>query len=251
MTEAYIGLLVLWPLAAGLACLGLRSRAARSVLVLATAAVLAASALALAAQAPLTANPDFLASATALHLAQAAAFLLPAFFLFQGLRQRHLLVVVFALAQLGLAALGEFGLPAAAAVRTIVVVDGLSLALVLVVSLVGPLISIFALPYMQRHEEHLGLATSRQPRFFLILLAFLGLMNGLALTNDLRLFAAFFEATTLCSFLLIGHDRTEEAKKSALRALWMNSMGGVLLHAGILLIQQRFGLADIREIVSP
>ncbi|MBA4356133.1 MAG: oxidoreductase [Desulfovibrio sp.] len=251
MVEACIGLLVLWPLAAGLACLGLRSPAARSALVLATGALLAAAALGLASQAPLTANPDFLASAAALHAAQAAAFLLPALFLFLGVQARHPLVMVLACAQLALAAYGEFGLPAPAAARAAVVCDGLALALVLVVSLAGSLICIFALPYMQRHETHLGRKTSRQPQFFLVLLAFLGLMNGLALAADLRLFAAFYEATTLCSFLLIGHDRTAEAKKSALRALWLNSLGGVFLHAGIVLIQKQFGLADIQEIVNP
>ena len=261
MVDAYIGLLVLWPLAAGLACLGLRSPAVRSMLVMATAAVLAACALGLATQTPLTANPGFLSSATALHVAQAASFLFPAFFLLMGLKEKHALVIVFALCQLALAAYGEFGLAAPAVVAPavvapavvapIVVVDGLSLALVLVVSLVGSLISIFALPYMRHHEEHLQLKVSRQPQFFLILLAFLGLMNGLALANNLHLFAAFYEGTTLCSFLLIGHDKTAEAKKSALRALWMNSMGGVFLHAGIVLIQKQFGLADLQAIVTP
>jgi ech hydrogenase subunit A len=85
----------------------------------------------------------------------------------------------------------------------------------------------------------------------MILLAFLGFMNGLALSNDLRVFAAFYEATTLCSFLLIGHDRTAEARKSGLRALWMNSLGGVFLHAGILLVQKQHGLADIQALVDP
>ncbi|MBU1228992.1 MAG: NADH-quinone oxidoreductase subunit L [Proteobacteria bacterium] len=251
MIEAYIGLLIFWPLAAGLACLGLRGPGARSALVLATGAVLAAGAVGLATQTPLALNPAFLSCATALHVAQAAAFLFPAYFLFQGIREKHGLVMLFASAQLALAAYGEFGLPAPRAAQDAVFCDGLALALVLVASLVGSLISIFALPYMQRHEEHLHLKTSRQPQFFLILLAFLGLMNGLALAGDLRLFAAFFEGTTLCSYLLIGHDRTAEAKKSALRALWMNCMGGMFLHAGILLAQKQFGLAGIRELASP
>ncbi|MDO9632691.1 MAG: proton-conducting transporter membrane subunit [Humidesulfovibrio sp.] len=251
MIDAYIGLLVLWPVAAGLACLGLRGQAARSALILGTAAVLAAAAVGLATQAPLTASPAFLSSATALHVAQGASFLFPAYFLFVGLKEKHALVIGFALLQLGLAAFGEFGLPAPALVQTAVVCDGLSLALVLVVSLVGTLISVFALPYMRHHEEHLHLKTSRQPQFFMILLAFLGFMNGLALANDLHVFSAFYEATTLCSFLLIGHDQTAEAKKSGLRALWMNSMGGVFLHAGILLIQKQHGLADIQALVDP
>lgn len=251
MLDAYIGLIVFWPLVAGLACLVLRSPGVRSALVLATGAALAVGSLGIASQAPFTANPGFFASETALHIAEGVAFVLPAFFLIQGLMRKHALVILFAIVQLGLAGVSVAGMPPAAAAKTAVVCDGLSLCLALVASLVGSLICIFAIPYMKHHEEHLHLKVSRQPGFFLILLAFLGFMNGLALANDLRIFAAFYEATTLCSFLLIGHDKTEEAKQSAFRALWLNSMGGVFLHAGIILMQKNFGLADIHEMVNP
>lgn len=251
MLDAYIGVLVLWPLVAGLACLVLTSPGLRSALVLATGAALAVGALGVASQVPVTANPGFLSSETALHVAEAAAFILPAYFLLRGLMEKHLLVIVFACAQLGLAAFGVTQLPAAPAAQAAVVCDGLSLALLLVVSFAGSLICIFALPYMKHHEEHLHLKKTRQPAFFLVLLAFLGFMNGLALSNDLRMFAAFYEATTLCSFLLIGHDKTEESKKSAFRALWLNCMGGVFLHGGIILIQKQFALADMQAVVNP
>jgi ech hydrogenase subunit A len=251
MLDAYIGVLVLWPLVAGLACLVLTSPGVRSALVLATGAVLAVGALGVASQAPLTANPGFLSSETALHVAEAAAFLFPAYFLLRGLMQKHLLVILFSCAQLALAAFGVTQLPAAPAAQAAVVCDGLSLALLLVVSIAGSLICIFALPYMKHHEEHLHLKSSRQPIFFMVLLAFLGFMNGLALANDLRMFELFFEATTLCSFLLIGHDKTEEATASAFRALWLNCLGGVFLHGGILLVQKQFNLMDINALVNP
>jgi ech hydrogenase subunit A len=251
MLDAYIGVLVLWPLVAGLLCLVLRSPGIRSALVLATGAVLAAAALGIASQAPFTASPGFLASETAMHIAEGAAFVFPAYFLLRGLMQKHLLVIVFACLQLALAGVGVAYMPAPQAAQSAIVCDGLSLALVLVVAIAGSLICIFALPYMKHHEDHLHLKVSRQPGFFLVLLAFLGFMNGLALSNDLRMFEAFFEATTLCSFLLIGHDNTAEAKKSAFRALWMNALGGVVLHAGILLIEKQHGMVDIHALVNP
>lgn len=251
MLDAYIGVLVLWPLVAGLACLVLRSPGLRSALVLATGAALAVGALGVATQAPFIANPGFLSSQTALHIAEGAAIVLPAYFLVRGLMAKHALVIVLAIVQLALAAYGIAGMPAAAATQNAVVCDGLSLALVLVVSFAGSLICIFALPYMKHHEEHLHLKVSKQPGFFLILLAFLGFMNGLAMSNDLRVFAAFYEATTLCSFLLIGHDKTEESNKSAFRALWMNILGGIFLHGGILLIQKQSGIADLQQVVNP
>lgn len=251
MLDAYIGVLVLWPLVAGLACLVLKSPGVRSALVLATGAALAVGALGVASQVPVTANPGFLSSETALHVAEAAAFVFPAYFLLRGLMAKHLLVIVFSCMQLALAAFGATQMPVAPAAAAAVVCDGLSVSLLLVVSFAGSLICIFALPYMKHHEEHLHLKVSRQPGFFLVLLAFLGFMNGLALANDLRMFELFFEATTLCSFLLIGHDQTEEAKKSAYRALWLNCLGGVFLHGGILLVQKQFNLVDIHALVNP
>ncbi len=229
MLDAYIGLLIFWPMAAGLACLGLRRPAARSALVMASAAILAAAALGLASQTPLTANPAFLSSSTALAVAQALGFLFPAYFLYTGLREKHALVIVFALCQLGLAAFGAFGLPAPAEAKAAVVVDGLSLALVLVVSLIGPLISIFALPYMAHHEQHLGPKISRQPQFFLVLLAFLGFMNGLALAGGLHVFAACYEGTTLCSFLLIQKQfALADIQAIATPALWTGTSSQAL-----------------------
>ena len=86
--------------------------------------------------------------------------------------------------------------------------DQLSLTMVLIVSIVGSIICFQAIPYMRNHESHLKLSVSRQHRFFAVMILFLGAMNGLVLSNDLLFFYFFFEITTLCSFLLIGHDRT-------------------------------------------
>ena len=57
--------------------------------------------------------------------------------------------------------------------------DPLALVMVLVISLVGGIVCIFGLGYMQEHEDHLRLAKSKQSRFFFFLLLFLGAMNGL------------------------------------------------------------------------
>ena len=91
---------------------------------------------------------------------------------------------------------------------------------------------------MQNHETHLKLEKSRQHRFFAVMILFLGAMNGLVLSNDLMFFYFFFEVTTLCSFLLIGHDRTETAIKNAVRALWMNSLGGAAFIVALAVIYQ-------------
>jgi ech hydrogenase subunit A len=123
-----------------------------------------------------------------------------------------------------------------AAAHTPIFADSLSLLMVLVISIIGSIICIFGLPYMDEHERHLHLETSKQPRFFFYMLLFLGAMNGLVLSNNLMWLYFFFEVTTFCSFMLIGHDGTEEALSNSLRALWINSLGGVALLYGIFFV---------------
>lgn len=130
------------------------------------------------------------------------------------------------------------------------VLDYLSLIMVLLVSIVGPLVAVFALGYMHEHEEHQHVKKSRQPRFFLIIFIFLGAMNGLVVTNNLMWMGFFWEVTTVCSFLLISHDKTEEAVRNGVRALWINLVGGIAFVLGTIMIYNVTGTLAIDEIVS-
>lgn len=130
------------------------------------------------------------------------------------------------------------------------VIDYLSLVMILLISIVGPIITVFALGYMKEHEHHLHLVTSRQPRFFLLLFVFLGAMNALVMTNNLSWMYFFWEITTLCSFLLIGHDQNEISIKNATTALWLNLTGGIAFIAAIILIYLTKGTLSIEEIAK-
>ncbi len=127
--------------------------------------------------------------------------------------------------------------------------DYLSLVMILLVSLIGPIITIFALGYMKEHEHHQHLNKSMQPKFFMVMLIFLGAMNALCLTNNLSWMYFFWEVTTLCSFLLISHDKNEISIKNATRALWMNSLGGVAFISAIVIIYLATNTLDISEII--
>ncbi|MFA5206337.1 MAG: proton-conducting transporter membrane subunit [Lentisphaeria bacterium] len=107
--------------------------------------------------------------------------------------------------------------------------DPLAMLLVLVISIIGSLIVIYAIGYMRNHDAHAPATAASNNRFFFVLIAFLGLMNGLVLCDDLRWLAIFWECTTLCSFFLIGHDGTPEACNNAKRALLLNTWGGVAM----------------------
>ncbi|MDR0239864.1 MAG: NADH-quinone oxidoreductase subunit L, partial [Deltaproteobacteria bacterium] len=128
--------------------------------------------------------------------------------------------------------------------------DSLSVVMICVISLVGGVICYYALGYMKEHEEHLHLARSRQPQFYAILVLFLGAMNGLVLADNLGWVYFFWEITTLCSFLLIGHDKTAEATQNALRALWMNMAGGVAFLLALMMLQAKFGTLSVQLLMD-
>lgn len=134
--------------------------------------------------------------------------------------------------------------------ETAFVIDNLSLLMILLVSIIGPIITIFALGYMKEHEHHMHLKVSKQPKFFMILFTFLAAMNALVLTNNIMWMYFFWEVTTLCSFLLISHDGTEIAIKNALRALYLNLTGGIAFMAGIIFIYNAKGTLAIDEIAN-
>ncbi len=128
------------------------------------------------------------------------------------------------------------------------VIDYLSLIMIMLVSIIGPIVTFFAIGYMKEHEHHLHLKVSRQPRFFMILFIFLGAMNALVMTDNLSWMYFFWEITTLCSFLLISHDGTEVAIKNGLRALWINSVGGLAFIIAIVIMNSSLGTLSVQEI---
>ncbi|MBQ0105381.1 MAG: NADH-quinone oxidoreductase subunit L [Armatimonadetes bacterium] len=127
-------------------------------------------------------------------------------------------------------------------------VDNLSMILMMLVSVIGPLILIFAMGYMQEHENHLHIEKTKQPQFFGIIFFFLFAMNALAISNNLSWLCAFWEMTTLCSFLLIQHDKTDESVRNAFKTLDLNMVGGVAFILGIALIYKLHDITSINQI---
>ncbi len=256
MLDTLLFILIVLPFLAGLGCYVLRAEGVRSLIVVATGGILAAASVMLYFQTPFTYPVEASVQATLFgvsldEIIMVADFLLLAVILYFGVRHKNAIIVALAILQGALGAYLEFGLieHAPKAYPTFVI-DTLALVMVLIISIVGSLICVFAIPYMKEHEHHLHLPASKQPRFFLVLVAFLGAMNGLVMANDLAYFYFFFEVTTLCSFLLIGHDETEIATKNAVRALWMNSLGGAALMIGIVWIYSELGTLEIAKVIS-
>ncbi|MFH1216436.1 MAG: proton-conducting transporter membrane subunit [Pseudomonadota bacterium] len=243
MAELLFIVLILFPFPAGFSCFLLRSSHLRLILVGGTVAMLSFCSLFIE-KTLFSADPPFYSIYN--QFISAGDFLVLLAILFLGLRHRHWIIIVLSVCQTGVLAYLEFFVMHGEAAYPPFYVDSLSLVLVRVVCLVGGLICLFAIPYMKAHEEHLQLSGTKQHVFFAVLLLFLGAMNGLVLTNDMLHFYFFFELTTLCSFLLISHDGTEEAVRNGLTALWMNSLGGLFLLLAIWGLYVKYASTDIQ-----
>lgn len=169
------------------------------------------------------------------------------YFLYVGLKSSNWLVIGLGVLQLVPVAYFEFGL-GGMAVEPLIVVNELSILMGLIIGIVGSLIAVYALSYMDEHEHHLHIEKSKQPRFFFFMLLLLGAMYGLVFSNSLYWVYFFWEVTTLCSYELIRHDGTDIAVKNSLTALWMNLLGGVGFVAAIYIGYLFVGTISVEEL---
>lgn len=105
-------------------------------------------------------------------------------------------------------------------------VEPLGLVFALVASFLWPVTSLYAIGYMRGHHE------KNQTRFFFFFAIAIAGALGVAFSANLFTLFAFYEVLTLCTFPLVTHHQTEEAKKSGriyLGILLTTSVGFQLL----------------------
>jgi multicomponent K+:H+ antiporter subunit A len=121
--------------------------------------------------------------------------------------------------------------------------DGLALLFAGLIVFIGLLIVLYARWYLSPQE--------RTPRFFALLLAFMGAMLGIALSDNLILLAVFWELTSLSSFLLIGFwQHRSDARRGARMALTITGGGGLALLGGVLLLGWIAGGWDLDTVLA-
>jgi ech hydrogenase subunit A len=223
-----IGLTVGFPVVAGLLARGSQNSWIRRMLIALMTVVLIATSFLMFWRGPFAFTPAEIWNELIIVL----DFAILIYFLYVGLKIRHPLVLILTLLQLVPIAYFELTFPVMHVEPTLAI-DYLSIVMCLIVSVIGSLTCVYALSYMDEHEKHLQLEKTRQPRFFLYMLLFLGAMNGLVFANNLYWLYFFWEVTTLCCYQLIRHDGTPQAEKNAVLALWMGLIGGVAFTASL------------------
>jgi len=144
------------------------------------------------------------------------------------------------------------GVPAEASLRWIpslgidfaLYLDGLSLLFSLLITGIGSLVTLYSIFYLSKTKERIG-------RFYVYLLLFMGAMLGVVLSDNLISLYAFWELTSLSSFLLIAfwHQR-ERSKYGALKSMMITVLGGFAMLAGFVLLYVITGTYGVRDILD-
>lgn len=250
MLPKMIAIATLLPLVAAVACYFIRIKLVRSFIVLVCGVCVATASLALLWHGAFTYSPGRVFGISWDSIITLADFSLLFVILYYAFRLKNQLIKIFAVLQIIPLAFFELFIVDHAEEVPAFFADNLSLIMVAIISIVGSLICFFAIPYMKEHEEHLHLEKSRQPQFFFYLVLFIGAMNGLVLSNNILWLYFFFEVTTFCSFILIGHDKTEIATHNATRALRLNSLGGVAFVFGMIAAYSVLGTLNLQKIIA-
>ncbi|HKZ17256.1 MAG TPA: proton-conducting transporter membrane subunit, partial [Geobacteraceae bacterium] len=248
MIDGLVGVSILLPAIAAALCFVTKKHSIRAAIVVITGIILTISSLMLLRNGPFTYTPESILGIDINSIITLADFALLFIILGIAFKLGNPLVILLTLLQIVPLAYFEFKMVHHVEITPAFYVDNLSIIMNLIISIIGSLICIFGIKYMEDHEHHLHLKKTRQPRFFFFLVLFLGAMNGLVFSNNLLWMYFFWEVTTFCSFMLIGHDRTEIAIKNATRALWMNMTGGVAFVAAIILIYYKTNSAELLSV---
>lgn len=121
--------------------------------------------------------------------------------------------------------------------------DGLAWLFAVMVQGIGALVVLYARYYMSAQDP--------VPRFFAFLLAFMGAMTGMVMAGDLIQLAAFWELTSLFSFLLIGYwHHSAAARDGARMALTVTAAGGLCLLAGVVVLGRIAGSFDLDVVLA-
>ncbi len=122
-------------------------------------------------------------------------------------------------------------------------IDPLALTLAVVASFIGMLAVIYSIKYMEGQK---GL-----PRYYAMVILFIGSMVCLVFTNNLLILYIFWEIIGLCSYALIGfYNEDPKAARAGIKAFVFTRVGDIGLLLGIFILYLGAGTFNIQEIIA-
>ncbi|MDZ5472080.1 Na+/H+ antiporter subunit A [Bacillus sp. 31A1R] len=123
-------------------------------------------------------------------------------------------------------------------------IDGLGLLFALLISGIGGLVVLYSIFYLDKDREKLN-------TFYVYLLLFMGAMFGVVLSDNLIVMYAFWELTSISSFLLIGYwYHREKSRYGAQKSMLITVFGGLAMLGGIVLLYLMTGTFSVTEIIA-
>ena len=123
--------------------------------------------------------------------------------------------------------------------------DAFGLFFALLVSGIGTLVGIYSLSYIPKLDPR------RLGQYYCALIAFMGAMLGVSLSDDLIMLFVFWEITSITSFILIGFwYEKDNARAGAMTALQVTVMGGLAMMVGFVLIGVITGTFSIEQLTT-
>ena len=254
-----IGFLIVFPLVAAVLCLVSPNQRLRETVVYVAAACIAIGSIVLAGGHLTGGSTYFAGHVHAIDwVFLIVDLLLCAYVMWRSLNAGRKGIFALACVQALLVCVLEFGVTGNVTVKSAVYIDTLSAIMVLVIGVIGSGICVYAVGYMrdfQKHQDELAAegreaAPDRQNLFFAVMLAFLSAMFGLVLFNDMVWMLTMWEATTVCSFFLIGYTQTQEATDNAFRQIWMNLLGGIAFTIAVIYMGSTLGVIELNRFVN-
>jgi multicomponent Na+:H+ antiporter subunit A len=127
--------------------------------------------------------------------------------------------------------------------------DGLGALYALLATGIGAVVFAYGTAYLPLHLQHQGRPGRERWRFWPWMGLFASSMVGLAAAQDLILLFVLFDLTAVCSYFLIGFDRSERASRlAALMALLVTGVGAVAMLVGAVILYVDRGTFSIPEL---
>lgn len=122
--------------------------------------------------------------------------------------------------------------------------DSLAATILLLILGVGALVLFYCARYFKNDDPQIG-------GFAAKMVAFAGAMTGLVTADDIIIMFIFWEITSVLSYLLIGFSQALiTARRSAMNALIITTLGGLVMLAGILMLGAAAGSYQLSEIMA-
>ncbi len=229
-----IGFLIVFPAILALVLLCVKNNAARNVIVSVGAAAIAAGTLVLCVTNLGTSGVYLKFSSVGVdYLCLAVSLAIGVIVIGYGVRYKNIWAVVLAAIQLVASLVFEFGFAHTVEVEVGLYFDSLSLLMAFIIGIIGSGICVYALGYMEDFQKQHADQKDRRPLFFAIMFLFLSAMFAIVFSNNMTWMFTAWEVTTVCSFLLIGFTKTDEAIRNAFRQIIMNIAGGIAFVAAL------------------